>query len=413
MPDSMEVSKVEKEDEKFFLVPRKYSKGTRTKYLFRIGKDSRYIRTKVVEFENSSYLSTKDAKWLYENVTGRITYKGWTDTKTLASSTWEQQDKPLNFNSACNGEKMKISFGTPAPSVAVPVKPKVSLVVPKEIELASNPDGGQYVPKKEFFLDTGIMKPLKIGILHNKPVLLKGETGVGKTSSVRFLAGETNNNYRRINLNGGTTTDEFVGRWKLNKDKEMVWIDGVLVDAMVNGHWLVCDEINACLPEITFVLHSVLDDDRMIVMSAKDGGIVKPHANFRFFATMNPDYAGTNSLNVALENRFPLVINVDYPTRAQEIKILTTKTKQDKGLLGKMVMVASKSRMSHKNEDISTPVSTRALLDWAGLMDNGMTVDEACGYAILNKMNKEDREHVLDIADQIFAGSSFKKTLKV
>ena len=60
------------------------------------------------------------------------------------------------------------------------------------------------------------MKTLAIAVRDNLPALLIGESGTGKTSAIRFLAHETKNGLRRVNLNGGTTADELVGRLLIN-----------------------------------------------------------------------------------------------------------------------------------------------------------------------------------------------------
>ena len=132
------------------------------------------------------------------------------------------------------------------------------------------------------------MNTLAIAVRDNLPALLIGESGTGKTSAIRFLAHETKNGLRRVNLNGGTTADELVGRLLINNNGTY-WVDGVLTEAMRNGEWIVLDEIDAALPEVLFVLQSVLDDDGYLVLAEKDDKeIVHKHKDFRIFATCNP-----------------------------------------------------------------------------------------------------------------------------
>ncbi len=88
------------------------------------------------------------------------------------------------------------------------------------------------------------------------PVLLIGETGTGKTHAVKTLASKNGKKYTRIGLTGETSVDEFVGRIGL-KSGETHWQDGVLLQAMKKGHYLLIDEVNAALPEILFVLHQL------------------------------------------------------------------------------------------------------------------------------------------------------------
>ena len=155
-----------------------------------------------------------------------------------------------------------------------------------KIGVPCNDGTSPYCPQNGgHFIDHGdIMKTLAIAIRDNMPVLLIGESGTGKTSAIRYLAHETGNGLRRVNLNGGTTADELVGRLLIN-DKGTYWVDGVLTEAMHKGEWIVLDEINAALPEVLFVLQSVLDDDGYLVLAEKDDKeIVTKHPNFRLFA---------------------------------------------------------------------------------------------------------------------------------
>ena len=111
----------------------------------------------------------------------------------------------------------------------------------------------QYIPREQFYIPPpqGYLEKLAYAVAHNLPALLIGETGVGKTMSVRYLASQTNNGLRRVNLNGATTVDEFLGKLLIN-EQGTYWVNGVLVDAMLAGDWILLDEINACLPENAF-----------------------------------------------------------------------------------------------------------------------------------------------------------------
>ena len=157
------------------------------------------------------------------------------------------------------------------------------------VELPIRQEGSiEFVPPPQFYIPAdGALEKIMWAVGRQLPVLLIGETGVGKTLAIRHLAHETRNGLRRVNLNGMTTVDEFVGKLMIN-EAGTYWSDGVLVQAMQAGDWLLIDEINACLPEIAFCLHSLLDDDRMIVLTEYDGRVIRPHPNFRLFATMNP-----------------------------------------------------------------------------------------------------------------------------
>jgi MoxR-like ATPase len=225
-----------------------------------------------------------------------------------------------------------------------------------------------FVPGEQFYVTPvqGYLEKLAYGVANNLPVLLIGETGVGKTLAVRYLAWRTNNGLRRVNLNGATTVDEFLGKLLINE--RAPGVNGVLVEAMVAGDWILLDEINATLPEIAFCLHSLLDDDRMVVLMEYDGRIVRPNPNFRLFASMNPSeegkYGGTKTLNEALLDRFPVVIRMDYLTEEQEIEaVMAQSGNRDLETVGRMVRAAHDVRQGIRNEKVFGSFSTRRVID--------------------------------------------------
>lgn len=258
------------------------------------------------------------------------------------------------------------------------------------IELEINPAAPtEYTPKDSKIIDSAHeLEMIARGIKDNLPVLIIGETGSGKTSFIRYLAHQTNNSFRRMNLNGQTTTDELVGHYTVDdKEKGMRWIKGVLYEAMEQGHWLLLDELNAGLPEVLFALQSVLDDDHFLIAYEHEKEVIRPHANFRLFATMNPslEYAGTKDLNKALLSRFPIVMKTTYPDAKREIKIVQAHVPElDEKDIHLMVRVAEDIRKGKKNNSISFICSTRELINWAKLSVS-MGVKAAAEVAILNK----------------------------
>lgn len=253
----------------------------------------------------------------------------------------------------------------------------------------------QYVPltPHPFIDNNGVLSTIAYGIANRLPVLMIGETGTGKTSAIRDLAHRTNNSFRRLNLNGSTTVEEFVGKILINRDGTY-WTDGILTDAMRNGHWLLIDEVNAALPEILFVLQSLLDDDGYIVLAEKeDKEVVRPHPNFRIFATMNPfeEYVGTKELNKAFLSRFPITIKVDYPKPDQEFAIVKVRypALDDETIKG-MIEVAKTTRESRANEEVDFVFSTRDLLQWAQVYQHTMSARRSAQMTFIPKCNKND-----------------------
>jgi cobaltochelatase CobS len=264
-----------------------------------------------------------------------------------------------------------------------------------------------FIPPEQVYIapSQGYLEKLAYAVSRNLPALLIGETGVGKTLAVRYLAWKTRNGLRRLNLNGATTVDEFLGKMLIN-EQGTYWVNGVLVDCMLAGDWILLDEINACLPEIAFCLHSLLDDDRMVVLMEYDGRIVRPHPGFRLFASMNPSeegrYGGTKTLNEALLDRFPVVIRMDYLSEDEEVLAVVAQSgNSDEDLVRKMVRAANDVRAAIRNEKAFGSFSTRRVIDWAR-MALVYGARESARYAVLSKLASYDVEIVEDIVDNYF-----------
>lgn len=268
-------------------------------------------------------------------------------------------------------------------------------------------NAAEFVPAKSTIIDNvEELQTLALAVQRNVPCLLIGDTGTGKTSFIRYMAYQTKNGYRRLNLNGGTTADELVGHYVADPQaKGMRWIDGVLVEAMKKGYWLLLDELNAALPEVLFKIHSLLDDDRFLVLEEHEGEIVRPHENFRIFAGMNTslEYAGTKDMNKALISRFPIVIQTHHPEPLKEIAILkfhAPDLKDDDAML--MVRVAEEIRNGKKQSTLGFICSTRDLIHWAKLRST-LPMKESAELAVLNKIDSSlDRKTVDDIFKLIF-----------
>ncbi len=278
----------------------------------------------------------------------------------------------------------------------------------------SNRSGYDYIPQNANpYLDTeqnSALEEVALGAEHNLPTLLIGETGTGKTSLVRFLAQEVRQPFRRLNLNGSTGVEEFIGKLLLN-EKGTFWVDGVLVDALKKGYWLLLDEINAALPEILFVLHSLLDDDGFVVLAENNGEIVRPHPNFRLFASMNPtgEYAGTKELNKALLSRFPIVVKVGYPSPETEKKILISREKVEEDVAKRLVSIAGSLRTAKAKNETTFVCSTRELLSCVKLYKALNSLEEAVQVAILNKVVDEERPAIRDVIGVVLGQDWWKK----
>ena len=138
-------------------------------------------------------------------------------------------------------DTLRINFkGTIPPSPVPTVEVKNGILQAGDIAVPVNPGRSWLVPGDECKLvhinsTSRHLYELTKGILVDEPMLLVGNTGVGKTAMVRYIAKLTNRNFRRFNLEHHTDVSEFIGGYipkPGGKPGEYIWKDGILLEAM-------------------------------------------------------------------------------------------------------------------------------------------------------------------------------------
>lgn len=185
----------------------------------------------------------------------------------------------------------------------------------------SEPGPGSLVPGADAFSHYCLDQRTAESLLHvaesvrlREPCLLEGETSVSKTSIIQYLAMLIGQPLVRLNLNGQTDTGELVGRFVPREGDDeghpWRWQDGLIIEAMKQGWWVVLDELNLAEPQILERLNSVLERVPSIIMTEYDNSVIGPggisvHPSFRMFGTMNPaEYAGRSPLSPAYRDRW-------------------------------------------------------------------------------------------------------------
>lgn len=137
------------------------------------------------------------------------------------------------------------------------------------------------------------------------PVLLQGDTSVGKTSLITYIAKASGNYCVRINNHEHTDLQEYIGSYATDANGKLVFKEGVLVEAMRKGYWIILDELNLAPSDVLEALNRVLDDNRELFIPETQT-VIKADPNFMLFATQNPPglYGGRKMLSRAFRNRF-------------------------------------------------------------------------------------------------------------
>jgi hypothetical protein len=170
-----------------------------------------------------------------------------------------------------------------------------------------------------------IKKVIQSGLFY--PAFITGLSGNGKTFGVEQSCAQLGRELIRVNITIETDEDDLLGGFRL-VNGETVWHNGPVVEAMERGAILLLDEVDLASNKI-MCLQSVLEGKGVFLK--KIGKHVVPKAGFNVIATANTKgkgsddgrFIGTNVLNEAFLERFPITFEQEYPTVSVETKILT------------------------------------------------------------------------------------------
>ena len=249
--------------------------------------------------------------------------------------------------------------------------------------------------------------------------LLTGGTGVGKTTHIEQLAARINQPVIRVNFNGETRMSDFIGKTHVT-DGKTYWVDGVLPLAMKEGYWLLLDEIDFADPAVLSLLHPVLEENPCLVLKENKGEVVRPHPNFRVFATANSigaqqdnasQFSGTNHMNEAFLDRWQIIL-VPNLSLKEELKVVKSKVSGVKGRWAKRIVEFAHKVRERKLEGIefsSDSFSTRRVLAWAKKTALLRSPIQGAKLSWLDKMPLSEHETITRILELHFGNNSSKK----
>jgi midasin (ATPase involved in ribosome maturation) len=228
------------------------------------------------------------------------------------------------------------------------------------------------------------------------PVLLEGPTSAGKTTLVEYLAAKCGNKVIRINNHEHTDIQEYTGSYVPDKNGSLVFQDGILVQALRRGDWVILDELNLAPSEVLEALNRLLDDNRQLYI-AEVNELVTPHPDFRLFATQNPcgAYGGRKPLSRAFRNRF-VEIHIDDIPPEDMITILEKRSgcpsSYAKALVNIMIALRKRRSLSGVFLGKDGLITSRDLLRWAGRQASGKIDLAHEGFMLLAERLRSDTE---------------------
>jgi midasin (ATPase involved in ribosome maturation) len=239
------------------------------------------------------------------------------------------------------------------------------------------------------------------------PVLIQGPTSAGKTSMVEYMANKTGHRFVRINNHEHTDLQEYLGTYVSNSQGKLVFQEGVLVEALRKGYWIVLDELNLAPSDVLEALNRLLDDNRELLIPETQE-IVKPHPHFMLFATQNPAglYGGRKALSRAFRNRFLELHFDDIPEDELET-ILSRRCAIAPSYCKKLVKVYNDLMERRQSTRIFEQkhgfITLRDLFRWAGRESNDYQELAENGYMLLAERCRkpEEKRVVKQVLEQV------------
>jgi len=275
---------------------------------------------------------------------------------------------------------------------------------------------GDIVPKKDpVFVSFGNYPDLKSIIKSNMfyPVFITGLSGNGKTMGVTQACAEAKKELIRVNITIETDEDDLLGGYRL-KDGQTVWQNGPVIEAMERGATLLLDEIDLASNKI-MCLQPILEGSGIFVK--KINKFVKPKNGFNVIATANTKgqgsddgkFIGTNVLNEAFLERFPITFEQKYPSASIEEKILVNTLaksgKKDKDFCKKLVTWADVIRKTYFDGGVDEIISTRRLvhiIQAYAIFNKKMKAVEVC----TNRFDDDTKNSFIELYTKVDAGAS-------
>jgi len=312
------------------------------------------------------------------------------------------------------GTTKTVSAKKPAP-VLTPVQAPAAPVSRVSLNVESDGFTDNLVPAKDDLYVPFGNHSIVESIIASKmfyPIFITGLSGNGKTKMVEQCCARKKRDVIRVNFTVETDEDDLIGGFRL-VNGETKFFKGPVIRAMEQGAVLLCDEIDLANPARVMCLQSILEGSGYFIK--KTGEYITPAPGFNVVATANTkgkgsddgQFIGTNVLNEAFLERFPITVEQEYPTPAIEKKILGKVFDflglQDVEFIDKLVDWADIIRKTYMDDGVDEIISTRRLVHIArahSIFNDRMKAINLC----VNRFDADTKMAFSDLYTKVDAG---------
>jgi len=227
-------------------------------------------------------------------------------------------------------------------------------------------------------------------VLRGKNMLLTGPTGCGKSQTALAVASALDREVFYINL--GATQDPrgaLIGNTHFSKDAGTFFNESAFVKAIKTPNTVVLlDEISRAHPEAWNILMTVLDPGQRYLRldEAVNAPTVKVAEGVSFIGTANigSEYTAVRVMDRALLDRFTIA-EIPFLSPKEEGQLIAMlHPTLSKANIEAITEIAGQTRVEIKSDSpkIGTPISTRSVVEMAGLLEDGFTLSDCAEVSI-------------------------------
>lgn len=251
-------------------------------------------------------------------------------------------------------------------------------------------------------------------------VLFFGPAGVGKTSTAIQYAARTGRPFFRIAFDRTTEGAELTGQRMPKAGGGTEYREGALVSAMqVPGAVILLDEPSFLRPGVAAVLQTILDngccylkEDGNRRVDLAPGVIIVAADNTNLTGDETGRYADTMVQNIALQDRFAFIVQMDYlpPNREADLLVNITGIPVDAARV--MVGFAGATRKGAATGQVTSGCSLRRLVAWSLACREGVPSAAAFKASIMNGADAADRETLRGLEKNLADHGMIDRTLR-
>lgn len=259
------------------------------------------------------------------------------------------------------------------------------------------------IKPKTLVIDDINWKYLVRSVMRSKNLMITGPAGCGKTQAVLHVAKALGRDTFNIPL--GSTQDPrstIIGNTHYNKDTGTFFAESLFVKAIQTPNAIVLlDELSRANPEAWNILMSVLDYSQRYLRldESPDSKTVKVADGVSFISTANigSEYTSTRVIDRALLDRFQ-ILEMRRLTEDETLEYLHMLYPDQLPANESISKIYGDILRESKIDDsrISESVSTRTVIEFADLVSDGFTIEEAAEVLIYPYFNDDgtDSERV-------------------